>query len=161
MRKIKSEFIPYLAAALLAATPADAQKTASAEPAPATKTSPVKAEDAFGLWQGQGGARMEVYSCGDGACIRIARVGGGLTQQRRLDVKNPDAAKRKEPVLGHIIMQDGKRKGALAWGGRMYNPDDGKTYSSTVKPITRDTLQMAGCVMAVVCQKVTWTRTRA
>ena len=51
-----------------------------------------------------------------------------------------------------------KKPGVDQWEGEVYNANDGKTYSSTIKPIGSDKLEIQGCVLGFLCGGETWTR---
>jgi hypothetical protein len=52
-----------------------------------------------------------------------------------------------------------KRKaGADQWQGQVYNAKDGQFYSSTIRPIGPDQLEIQGCVLGFLCGGETWTR---
>ena len=51
-----------------------------------------------------------------------------------------------------------KKPGVDQWEGEVYNAKDGKTYSSTIKPIGSDKLEIQGCVLGFLCGGETWTR---
>ena len=51
-----------------------------------------------------------------------------------------------------------KKSGVDQWEGEVYNANDGKTYSSTIKPIGSDKLEIQGCVLGFLCGGETWTR---
>ena len=124
-----------------------------------TAQAAAKADDAFGVWN-NGGARVEVYKCGDDACVKIVNQARNINP-KRLDAKNPDSALRKVPVVGLTIMNGAKRQGADAGAGRLYNPDDGKTYTGTITSKSRDQIVMAGCVLSVFCKRLTWNRVKS
>ena len=129
-----------LLAFVLAAAPAAAQS----------------ADDAFGLWLNpENGSNVEFYKCGgDGLCARIAKVADG----QQTDDKNPDPARRSQPIVGLVIMENAKKSGASKWAGTLYNRENGKSYSGTVTVKGRDAVDLSGCVAAVLCRTVTWTR---
>ena len=57
------------------------------------------------------------------------------------------------------ILIDMKQKaGADIWEGRVYNAKDGQYYSSTIKPVDADHLEIQGCVLGFLCGGKTWTR---
>src|SRR5579871_3618451 len=99
------------------------------------------------------------------ANVRVAQCNGDMwgvvsweTQPGR-DSNNPDVSKRNRPTLGMPILIDMKKKpGADQWEGEVYNAKDGKTYSSTIKPIGPDHLEIQGCVLGFLCGGETWTR---
>jgi uncharacterized protein (DUF2147 family) len=75
------------------------------------------------------------------------------------DGNNPDVSKRSRLTLGMPILIDMKKKpGTDQWEGEVYNAKDGKTYSSTIKPIGSDRLEIQGCVLGFLCGGETWTR---
>jgi uncharacterized protein (DUF2147 family) len=100
------------------------------------------------------------------ANIRVAECNGSMwgvvawekTPGGR-DVNNPDAALQSRPTLGMPILIDMKKKaGADQWEGQVYNAKDGKSYSSTIKPVGPDKLEIQGCVLGFLCGGETWTR---
>jgi hypothetical protein len=75
------------------------------------------------------------------------------------DKNNPDAARQSRPTLGMPILLAMKKKpGTDAWEGEVYNAKDGKTYSSTIKTVSADQLEIQGCVLGFLCGGETWTR---
>ena len=112
------------------------------------------ADDAFGLWLNpENGSNIELYKCGEGLCAKITKVTDGQTT----DDKNPDAAKRGRPIVGLVIMENAKKSGAK-WSGTLYNRENGKSYSGTIAAKSKDAVDLSGCVAAVLCRTVTWTR---
>jgi uncharacterized protein (DUF2147 family) len=76
------------------------------------------------------------------------------------DIYNPNPALRSAPVLGLVIMTDIKpTEDEGVWRGRVYNPQDGRTYDFwlTVKSDTQITIQGCG-LYNLVCQTHTWDR---
>ena len=75
------------------------------------------------------------------------------------DKNNPDASKQSRPTLGMPILIDMKKKpGVDPWEGQVYNAKDGQLYSSTIKPVGTDQLEIQGCVLGFLCGGETWTR---
>jgi uncharacterized protein (DUF2147 family) len=100
------------------------------------------------------------------ANIRVAECNGSMwgvvvwekTPGGR-DINNPDVALQSRPTLGMPILIDMKKKtGADQWEGQVYNAKDGKSYSSTIKPVGSDKLEIQGCVLGFLCGGETWTR---
>ena len=78
--------------------------------------------------------------------------------QRKRDVNNPDPAMRSRTILGLPLITGFKPAGAGKWdGGKIYNPEDGKTYNSKMEVTAAGTLKVSGCVL-VICKAQTWTR---
>jgi uncharacterized protein (DUF2147 family) len=114
------------------------------------------AEDAFGLWLNpENGSNIEFYKCGgDGLCAKLTKV----TDGQKTDDKNPDPAKRSQPIIGLVIMENAKKSGANKWSGTLYNRENGKSYSGTITLKSKDAADLSGCVAAILCRTVTWTR---
>ena len=83
-----------------------------------------------------------------------------ITDGQKTDDKNPDAAKRNRPIVGLVIMQGAKKTGDNKWSGTLYNRENGKSYSGTVTVKSKNELDLSGCVAAVLCKTVTWTRVK-
>src|SRR5881227_2152984 len=84
------------------------------------------------------------------ATIRVAQCNGAMwgvvawekTPGGR-DVNNTDVAKQSRPTLGMPILIDMKKKpGIDQWEGQVYNAKDGQFYSSTIRPIGSDQLEI-------------------
>jgi hypothetical protein len=100
------------------------------------------------------------------ANIRVAECNGSMwgavswekTPGGR-DSHNPDVSKQNRPSLGMPILIDMKKKpGVDQWEGQVYNAKDGQFYSSTIKPIGPDQMEIQGCVLGFLCGGETWTR---
>jgi uncharacterized protein (DUF2147 family) len=74
------------------------------------------------------------------------------------DVNNSDPALRDEPIIG-LTMLDGFEKSGDKWKkGRIYNPEDGKSYKSSIQlDDDPNVLKVKGCI-AFLCQTQRWTR---
>jgi len=57
-----------------------------------------------------------------------------------------------------ILIDMKKKAGVEAWEGQVYNAKDGQLYSSTIKPVGTDQLEIQGCVLGFLCGGETWTR---
>ena len=117
---------------------------------------PALAADPTGDWKvADGVANIRVAQCNGSMWGVVAweKVPGGK------DSNNPDPARQNRPTLGMPILIDMKKKpGVDAWEGQVYNAKDGQTYSSTIKPIGNDQLEIQGCVLGFLCGGETWTR---
>ena len=75
-----------------------------------------------------------------------------------LDTKNPDARLKIRPILGLPMIRDFKSQAAGRWtGGKIYDPDSGKTYDSKISINGNGTLKVEGCIL-MICQAQTWKR---
>jgi uncharacterized protein (DUF2147 family) len=122
----------------------------------ATGLNAAQAADPTGDWKvADGVANIRVAQCSGNMWGVVAweKTPGGK------DKNNPDAAKQSRPTLGMPILIDMKKKpGVDAWEGEVYNAKDGQLYSSTIKPVGTDQLEIQGCVLGFLCGGETWTR---
>ncbi|MBR1274602.1 DUF2147 domain-containing protein [Bradyrhizobium sp. AUGA SZCCT0283] len=122
----------------------------------ATGLNAALAADPTGDWKvADGVANIRVAQCSGNMWGVVAweKTPGGK------DNNNPDVAKQSRPTLGMPILIDMKKKpGVDAWEGQVYNAKDGQLYSSTIKPVGTDQLEIQGCVLGFLCGGETWTR---
>ena len=77
---------------------------------------------------------------------------------RAKDARNPDPALRNRTIMGLPMIRDFKPAAPGRWtGGKIYDPNTGKTYDSKMRVNGDGTLKVEGCVL-VVCQAQTWRR---
>jgi len=50
--------------------------------------------------------------------------------------------------------------GVDVWEGQVYNAKDSQLYSSTIKPVSADQMEIQGCVLGFLCGGETWTASR-
>ena len=121
-----------------------------------TSIMPVFAADPTGDWKvADGVANIRVAECNGGMWGAVAweKTPGGR------DMHNPDVSKQNRPTLGMPILIDMKKKtGVDQWEGQVYNAKDGQFYSSTIKPVGVDQMEIQGCVLGFLCGGETWTR---
>src|SRR5216683_5775391 len=114
------------------------------------------AADPTGDWKvADGVANIRVAECNGSmwGAVSWEKAPGGH------DTNNPDVAKQSRPTLGMPILIGMKKKpGVDQWEGQVYNGKDGQLYSSTIKPVGSDQLEIQGCVLGFLCGGETWTR---
>lgn len=122
----------------------------------ATGLVPVLAADPTGDWRvADGVATIRVAECNGSMWGAVAweKTPGGR------DRNNPDVSKQSRPTLGMPILIDMKKKPAVdQWEGQVYNAKDGQMYSTTIKPVGSDQMEIQGCVLGFLCGGETWTR---
>jgi uncharacterized protein (DUF2147 family) len=122
----------------------------------ATSIMPVFAADPTGDWKvADGVANIRVAECNGSMWGAVAweKTPGGR------DMHNPDVSKQNRPTLGMPILIDMKKTaGVDQWEGQVYNAKDGQFYSSTIKPVGADQMEIQGCVLGFLCGGETWTR---
>ena len=117
---------------------------------------PALAADPIGDWLVEDKAAViRIEPCGPAFCGIIAWT----RDTPGLDDKNPDPSKRARSVLGVEILIGMKPDGER-WSGEVYNPENGKTYTSHMALKSPDSLRMEGCVLGFLCGGETWTRVK-
>ena len=104
-----------------------------------------------------GTGRVQVQPCGSALCGLISSA----KNPRDTDRHNPDASKRSRPLLGLPILLDMKPTKPNRWEGRIYSPEDGKTYTSNLSLKNPDVLRVEGCAFGgLFCGGQNWTRAK-
>lgn len=101
-----------------------------------------------------GNAVIAVAPCGRVLCGHVERVVKSPPGAAKTDSHNPDPALRGRPIVGVPILTEFADAGA-DWRGRIYNPEDGRTYKSIVTHETNGTLKVKGCI-SFFCRAQTW-----
>jgi len=115
-----------------------------------------------GRWlSGDGDGWIEIRLIAD----TLTGVAAGSTTAKkgdppRLDDKNPDPDLRNRPIEGMTIMSGFQYAGDGRWtGGKIYDPNSGKTYKATVTLVDNDTLKLRGYIgVSLFGRTDTWTR---
>jgi uncharacterized protein (DUF2147 family) len=78
----------------------------------------------------------------------------------KMDKNNADESKRALPLLGYLLLKDFTFKGDNTWeDGTIYDPENGSTYSCTIKMIDSNTLDVRGYIgLSVFGRTDTWKR---
>jgi len=84
----------------------------------------------------------------------------GMGGQSKVDRYNPDAKKKDVPIIGLEIMHSFVYKGDRSWeGGRIYDPDNGKTYKSKMRLGDDGNLHVRGYIgFSLLGRTTLWTR---
>ena len=119
------------------------------------------ADEPNGTWSmSNGKVTVKVNECGSNLCAKIIALKEPISKidgKPKVDRENPDPSKRKRPLVGLQILIGMKSKGDAYWQGAIYNPDDGRTYSATVR-LSGDQMKVKGCVASVFCKTNTFLR---
>jgi uncharacterized protein (DUF2147 family) len=124
----------------------------------------------LGLWNNQEkDAQIEIYRCGENYCGKIFSLKEpnypdgskeGVPGTPKLDYNNPNPTLRKTPLVGLTIMKDFVYDGENKWkSGKLYDPEDGKTYSGKMTLVSPNQLNLRGFVgISLIGRTNTWTR---
>lgn len=123
-----------------------------------------KADDVTGIWltTGDNPAKIQVFKTGDTFYGKIVWLKIPDENGRpKVDSKNPEEGKRSRPVMGLMILEGFKFNGSDEWdGGKIYDPESGKTYSCYMSLKDNNTLKVRGYIgFSLIGRSETWTRT--
>lgn len=129
-------------------------------------------DDILGAWfNGDKDAKIDISKCGDNYCGKIVWLKEpnypagsklGTPGTPKLDDQNPDAAHKKDPLLGLQIIQGFQFSGGNLWkNGKIYDPDSGKTYSAKATLVSPDQLDLRGFIgFSLIGRTEKWTRAK-
>lgn len=149
--------------------------TVAAAAAVASAASAQNGADVYGKWQTEStNAHVDLYRCADPArgvvCGKVVWLRNATNPdgspaasvEEVRDVKNPDESLRNRRILGLEFLYSFKPADGEAGtydGGKIYNAEDGDTYSARIRLETPDTLVLRGFVlMPMLGKSQTWTR---
>lgn len=120
------------------------------------------ANDVVGTWVTlEGKSHVQITKAGNHYNGKIIWLKVPLRNGKpKMDDKNPKAALRSRPLLGLQVLQGFVFKNGEWVNGKIYNPEDGKTYSCQMKLKNANTLEVRGYVlgMTMLGKSQTWTR---
>ncbi|MCP4137306.1 MAG: DUF2147 domain-containing protein [bacterium] len=101
-------------------------------------------------------AKITIKKCGSQYCGNIT----WLKDENDLDTKNPEEKLRKRKVLGIKLLWRFKCDDGEWTGGKIYDPDSGKTYSCKMWMKGNNKLNVKGYVgISLFGRSEVWTRT--
>lgn len=104
----------------------------------------------LGVWEtGSGKARVKIDKVGDKFYGKIVWLREPLNEEGKpkVDKNNPDENLRTVPILGYKLIKDFSYKGEKTWeDGTIYDPENGSTYSCTIKMTDENTLDVRGFI---------------
>jgi len=156
MIAVETPLLRRLAAALLAIRSGPALALVGALALMLAAPQAVAAE-ANGIWARPGGSsRIQIAPCGGALCGTLVWL-----REPRKDTNNPDPAKRSRPLLGSQTVFGMVADGGGRWKGKVYNAEDGKTYSGVMTLVGNTGLKLEGCVLGgLICKGETWQRVK-
>jgi uncharacterized protein (DUF2147 family) len=104
----------------------------------------------LGVWEsGSGKARVKIDKAAEKFTGRIVwlREPNNDEGKPKTDKNNPDEKLRSTPLLGYRMLRDFQYKGEKTWEeGTIYDPENGSTYSCTIKMTDENTLDVRGFI---------------
>ncbi|MBO5418708.1 MAG: DUF2147 domain-containing protein [Bacteroidales bacterium] len=104
------------------------------------------AQDVVGKWKlDDGSAIVEVYRQGDSYNGKIVWLKNPTEPDGTpaVDTNNPDPSLRKRQIIGLNMLSDLKKADGEYSGGKIYDPNNGKTYNCSMK-VEGDVLKVRG-----------------
>ncbi|USG59472.1 DUF2147 domain-containing protein [Sneathiella marina] len=115
--------------------------------------------DVTGTWSTvEGKSHVKIEPCGDKFCGKIVwlKEPNNAEGKPKKDINNTDEALRGRPILGMELLNGFSPESKTEWDdGTIYNPEDGKTYSSTLTIAKSGELEVEGCVL-FICKTQVW-----
>ena len=100
---------------------------------------------------------VEITACDNALCAEIAWLWDvSVAGSKILDKKNPQKSKQKNSLVGRQLFSRFIKNGD-GWRGRIYNPEDGRTYRASVTTRGKNALRVKGC-WGPFCLTQTWRR---
>ncbi|MGO4664901.1 DUF2147 domain-containing protein [Bosea sp. 2RAB26] len=112
--------------------------------------------EVVGRWRDSDGeSEIAIARCGQALCGKIVWL-----KQERVDRSNPNSNLRGRSLLGVQVLTGFRPEGTAGLlAGEGYNPEDGRTYKTTISLQSQRTLVVKGCVLGgFICDDDTWTR---
>jgi uncharacterized protein (DUF2147 family) len=111
-------------------------------------------------------SKIQVFKCGPGKtqlCAKIAWLKDPNDSKGRPlhDIRNEAPSMRDRPIVGLQIFSGLAPSEPGTWTGKIYNPEDGHTYSATLTVLSRKEIKLRGCKAWLLCGEKQWLRTSA
>ena len=125
-----------------------------------------------GLWLTDVKSHVRIMQCSEGLCGYIAKVSirpelynkhkeqiDAVGIENAFDYFNKDPELRNRRLLGLQILSLNIREAEGIYSGKVYNPEDGKTYSGKMELINNNQLRLTGCAyFGIICRSEDWFR---
>ncbi|MBC8020003.1 MAG: DUF2147 domain-containing protein, partial [Methyloceanibacter sp.] len=111
-------------------------------------------------------SKIHVFKCGKGRSQLCAKIAWLKEPNDRKglplhDIRNQDPSQRGRPIVGLAIFTGLTPSAPSTWTGKIYNPEDGHTYSATLTVVSRKQILLKGCKAWLLCGERQWLRTTA
>lgn len=110
-----------------------------------------EADRLVGVWEpSHGKAKVKIEKIGDkyyGKIVWLKEPIDPETNQPKVDKNNPDESMKSTPLKGYRILKDFAYTEKDTWTeGTIYDPENGSTYSCTIKMKDENTLDIRGYI---------------
>ena len=90
----------------------------------------------------------------------FGKISWGKDGERK-DVNNPDTKLKTQPIIGSVILKGFDFTGKAWENGTIYDPNNGKTYSCTIKMKKANELEIRGFIgISLLGRTTVWTRAK-
>ncbi|MEP7319187.1 MAG: DUF2147 domain-containing protein [Panacibacter sp.] len=122
-----------------------------------------KSTDVAGIWKTSGDdpAKIQIYAVGEKFYGKIIWLNKPiLNGKERVDIENPDKAKRTQNIVGLQMLNGFEFNGSDSWNsGTIYDPKTGKTYSCTITFKDSKTIKVRGYIgISLLGRTEIWTK---
>lgn len=119
-------------------------------------------DDILGDWYNSSKeSKIQIYKTGDKYFGKLVWLKEPTKNGKiKKDEKNPDKLKQNIPILGLVILRDFKNISDTKWqAGKIYDPRNGKEYSSELTLKSSKTLDVRGYIgISILGRSDTWTK---
>jgi uncharacterized protein (DUF2147 family) len=117
----------------------------------------------LGVWMpGHGKAKVKVTKVGTKYYGKIVWLKEPTYEDgtKKRDKNNSDPKMHETPLLGYKILKDFEYTGKKTWeNGTIYDPENGSTYSCTIKLTDKNTIDVRGYIgVSMIGRTDTWKR---
>lgn len=102
-----------------------------------------------GRWK-KGNLQIDIRPCGRTLCGTVVKA--SPKQQARAERGSGTE------LIGATLIKEIRPAGPRNYKARVFVPDRNLHASGRIKQLSRDRLQVSGCVLAVVCKSANWVR---
>jgi hypothetical protein len=111
-------------------------------------------------------SKILVFKCGKSKNLLCAKIAwlkepNDSKGQPLHDIRNEDPSMRGRSIVGLTIFSGLAPSAPSTWTGKIYNPEDGHTYSATLTVLSRRQIMLRGCKAWLLCGERQWLRTAA
>ena len=102
-----------------------------------------------GRWK-KGNLQIEIRPCGRTLCGTVVKA--SPKQQARAERGSGTE------LLGATLIKESRPAGPRSYKARVFVPDRNMHASGRIRQVSRDRLEVSGCVLAMVCKSANWVR---